>query len=139
MDSIKPLGPRESIVHEQVCNYIRAKYPNVIFNSDGAGNNLSRAQAGMAKMLRSVPGFPDLQIPEPRGGYHGLFLELKREGVRVFLEDGSLSTNRHIVEQEHMLDLLQRHGYAADFAIGYDEAVSKIDWYMKLEVPDVKR
>lgn len=121
----------EAQLQEDVCAYIRLRYPDTIFNSDGAGNNVSRAQAGRNKMLRSDSGYPDLFVSEPRGKYHGLYLELKREGVTVFLKDGSLSTDEHIRKQEHMLDRLQQRGYAADFAIGFDEATAKIDWYFR--------
>lgn len=127
MITAKP--PAEAVVHRQVCDYLRMKYPHAIFNSDGAGQHQTKTQAGMAKMLRSHSGYPDLFIAEPYGKYHGLFLELKRDGARVFLRDGSLSTDPHIVKQEAMLDALQRRGYAADFAIGYEEACTKIDWY----------
>lgn len=122
----------EADVQLAVCNYLRLKYPSVIFNSDGAGNYVSRATAAKNTMLRSSSGYPDLFIAEPRGRYHGLYLELKRDGTRVFLKDGSLSTDSHIVKQEAMLQALQDKGYAADFAIGLTEATDKIDWYLAL-------
>ena len=61
-----------------VCNYLRAQYPKVLFNSDLSGIKLTMGQAVKAKKLRSSKGFPDLVIYEPRGNYHALFLELKR-------------------------------------------------------------
>lgn len=113
-----------------ICDYIRLKYPGAIFNSDGAGNNVSMAQAGRNTRLRSDRGYPDLFIAEPRGKYHGLYLELKREGTRVWLRNGQLADDEQIRLQEHMLERLQQRGYAGDFAIGYKEAVDKIDIYM---------
>ncbi len=134
---MKLATPLESVVHRQVCDYVRLKWPTAIFNSDGAGNNLSRAQAGMAKMLRCAAGFPDWFLAEPHGRYHGLFLELKREGTKLCLTDGcALVSHEHIHEQERMLDQLQHRGYAADFAVGYDEAIMKIEWYMALRETD---
>lgn len=121
----------EAQVQELVCDYIRLTYPGLIFNSDGAGNNLSYTQAAKNTRLRSSSGYPDLFIACPRGKYHGLFLELKRADARVFLKNGRLSTDPHIVAQEAVLQALQDAGYAADFAIGLDEAVTKLDWYMK--------
>lgn len=131
---MKLATPLESVVHRQVCDYVRLKWPDAIFNSDGAGNNLSRAQAGMAKMLRCSAGFPDWFLAQPMGRYHGLFLELKREGVKLCLKDGcALVSHEHIHQQEYMLEMLQKQGYAADFAVGVEEAIMKIDWYMALK------
>lgn len=121
----------EADIQLAVCDYLRAKYPLIIFNSDGAGNNVSHATAARNTLLRSSNGYPDLFIAQPRGRYHGLFLELKRDDATVFLKDGSLSSSERIVRQHAMLQALQDRGYAADFACGYDEAVEKIDIYMR--------
>ena len=55
-------------------------------------------------------GVPDVTLPVPRSGYHGLYLELKRKGGR--LRD----------EQAEWLENLRRAGYAARVAYGYEEA-----------------
>src|SRR5260221_11074897 len=99
--------PTEAIVHRQICDYLRFQYPHIIFNSDGAGNNLSRAQAGMSKMLRSSSGVPDLMIFSPQRGYHGFFLELKREGTKLWTKDGRCASE-HIQKQHEMLEALNR-------------------------------
>lgn len=130
---------KEANLHRQVCDHIRYHYPEVIFNSDGAGNNLSMAAAGRAKMLRSRKGFPDLQVAEARGGYFGLFIELKREGATVYLRGGALSTNPHIQEQAKMLQDLLDRGYKAVFAVGLTEATWVIDQYMTKEVSRLKQ
>jgi hypothetical protein len=63
--------------------------------------------------------------------YAGLFIELKREGTRIFKKDGKLVADEHIREQYDMLHDLRARGYAADFACGFDEAKKLIDDYMK--------
>lgn len=128
--------PLESVVHRQVCDYIRLKWPDVIFNSDMSAGKLSRAEAGTRKMLRSTRGFPDLQILRPKGQFFGLFLELKRENATVYLQNGKLSTSPHIQEQAAMLNSLMTEGYYANFALGFEDARTKIDWYMGLGVID---
>lgn len=125
---------KEAIVHRQVCQHISFHYPDAIFNSDGAGNNLSRAQAGMNKLLRSRAGYPDLFIAEPRGKYHGMFIELKRDGTTIYLKNGDMTTNPHIREQAEMLADLRARGYWADFCVGVDEAIKHIDDYMNSRV-----
>jgi len=120
----------ERTLHRAVCDYIRLQYPNVIFNSDlsGAGK-LTIGQATALKALRSGRGFPDLVIYEPRDDYHGLFIELKQEGTRVWNKKLAGATP-HIEEQIQMLEKLNDKGYAACFAVGFDEAKTIIDNYL---------
>lgn len=113
-----------------VCNYIRAQYPKVLFNSDLSGIKLTMGQAVKAKKLRSSKGFPDLVIYEPRGNYHALFLELKREGEKILNKKGDLKTD-HLKEQDEVISKLCVKGYLACFAIGFDEAKRIIDMYLK--------
>ena len=120
----------ENDVHQQVCDYVRLQYPGVIFHTDfAAGARMTKGQAVRNKALQSGRGWPDIFFPEPRNGYYGLFLELKKEDVRVYLLNGSLSVDKHIREQAAMLDSLTRHGYCAKFAIGFDHAKAFIDAY----------
>ncbi len=120
----------ESVLHRQVCEYLKLQYPNVIFNSDGAGNNLSRTQRGINTMLRSGRGYPDLFIAEPRGEYHGMFLELKKEGTRLYLKDDETPANAHIAQQLAMLERLNERGYYARFGVGWLLSKAQIDGYL---------
>ena len=113
-----------------VCNYLRAQYPKVLFNSDLSGIKLTMGQAVKAKKLRSSKGFPDLVIYEPRGNYHALFLELKREGEKILNKKGDLKTD-HLKEQDEVISKLCVKDYLACFAIGFDEAKRIIDMYLK--------
>lgn len=125
--------PLESTVHRQICEYIRLAYPHVIFRTDyAAGLKLTKYQAAMNKILSSDRGYPDVFLAEPRGRYCGLYLEVKREGVIVYLKDGTLSTNAHIQEQAEVLQALMNKGYYATFALGFEAAKAKIDAYMAL-------
>lgn len=120
----------EEYLHLQVCDYLRYKYPNVIFRTDfGAGIKLTFGQAVKHKRLQSGRAYPDLFIAEPMKGKHGLFIELKREGTRVYLKNGKLSTQKHIQEQAQVLNQLNERGYKAVFAVGYNQAIKIIDDY----------
>ena len=68
------------------------------------------------------PGVPDIFLPVARGGYHGLFIEMKR---RV----GGRSTP----EQKEWQRALLEEGYAACVCKGFDAARETIDWYMRLK------
>jgi hypothetical protein len=120
----------EKTLHRAVCDYLRLQYPKVLFNSDMSGLRLTMGQAVQAKTLRSMSGFPDLVIYEPRHGYHGLFVELKREGERIIKKDGSAATP-HISEQFKMLRALVDRGYYAHMCVGFDMAREIIDNYLK--------
>lgn len=124
----------EKDLHTLVCNYIRVKYPNVIFRTDfGAGMPMSIGMAKRQKVLQSHSGYPDLFIAEPRGKYSGLFVELKTEGNTVYKKDGKLRANQHHEEQANMLEMLRERGYMADFGIGYKDAITKIDNYLETD------
>lgn len=50
-------------------------------------------------------GWPDLTLPVPRGGHHGLYLELKRKG------------NKPQLEQMKIITALYNQGYCAECLI----------------------
>jgi hypothetical protein len=119
----------EYILCRQIAYYLRAQYPNVLFHFDYAGMNLSKAQAGMMKMIQGKRGFPDLFIAEPRDVFHGLFIEIKPEGTRLYKKDSSPATP-HLAEQEDRLFTLENKGYAARFGCGFDEIKNLVDDYL---------
>lgn len=125
---VKPFS--EEMLHMQVCQYIRQKYPHVIFSSDPSGMYVSMNQAKKLKVLRSHSGLPDLWILEPRGGWHGLILELKKEGTELYKKNGTLRKNDHLEQQQRVLDMLKEKGYYATFSVGYDATISLIDKYL---------
>lgn len=127
----KPVSSEKSL-HKAVCDYLRCQYPKVIFNTDLSGIKLTKGQAIQTKSLRSGKGFPDIMIFEPRAGKHGLFIELKREGEKIFKKDSRLKSE-HLEEQAAMIAKLNERGYYATFCIGMDEAIKVIDWYLTIK------
>jgi len=122
----------EKTLHTSVCDYIRLQYPNVLFNSDMAGSmKLTIGQAVQIKKLRSSRGFPDIVIYEPRFNFHGLFLELKKQGEVIYKKDGLTLKTPHLAEQCETINRLNQLGYCAYFAIGFDEAKHYLDQYLK--------
>lgn len=81
--------------------------------------------------MQAGRAWPDLQIAEPRNGYAGLFLELKRDGVRIYKRDGELVADEHIREQAALLERLRDKGYMAEFAVGFSQAKHIIDDYLR--------
>lgn len=121
---------KEYQLYRAVAAYLRMQYPNVIYHFDLTGVNLSKAQAGMTKAIQCGSGYPDLFIAEPRNGYHGLFLELKAEGTRLFNRKCELAS-QHLKQQSRVLHALRSKGYDAWFAVGFDEAKELIDKYLR--------
>ena len=120
----------EKIEHKQVCDYLKTQYPKVIFNTDASGIKLTIGQAVQMKKLRSCNGFPDIMILEPRNSYHGLFVEMKKTGERIFKKDGTPATP-HIAEQLELIEKLNSRGYYAVFCVGFEHAKKTIDEYLK--------
>lgn len=121
----------EAELQKQVAIYIRMQYPDVIFHSDfGSGVKLTPWQAKMQKMQNGGKrAWPDLLIAEPVGKYHGLFVELKKEGTRLKKKNGDWASE-HIAEQDVVLSELNDKGYKAEFAIGFEQALNLIDNYL---------
>ena len=126
----------ESTIHERVAQYLRENYPDIIFVTDFASG--ARMSWGLIKKNNAVKGkrgFPDMFIAEPApakdgSGYHcGLFLELKKDKVKIFKKDNSF-VNEHFKEQFETLNHLNEKGYYAVFAFGFEQAKNIIDGYL---------
>lgn len=67
-------------------------------------------------------GVPDICLPVARGGYHGLYIELKR------LKGGKITP-----AQTEWLGMLRDAGYMAKMCKGWEEASNVILRYIELE------
>lgn len=82
------------------------------------GINMTEAQSRRATEQGRLAGIPDLFLPYPRGGYAGLYIEMKAE------EGGRLSS-----EQKGMLAELEAVGYKVCTCYGHQQAVDAIRAY----------
>ena len=71
---------------------------------------------------------PDIFLPAPRGGYAGLFIEMKRR------KNGRVS-----IDQATWLKALEKQGYKAIVAHGWEEARDEIEGYLKNERTDQRQ
>lgn len=131
----------ERDLQTKIADYIRLQYPRAIFHSDyGSGIKLTVRQATIQKRQNGGRrGWPDMFIAEPaprcidgswNNEWHGLFLELKKEGTRLKKKDGTWATE-HIAEQAKMMVELEKRDYLAKFAVGFEEAKDIIDKYLQ--------
>lgn len=124
----------EQALQKQVCQYLKLQYPHIIFRTDfAAGLGLTMRQAATHKSMQSGRAYPDLFIAYPSRGYHGLFIELKKDGVTIYKKDGELVASEHVREQAAVLEDLNRLGYLARFAVGFDQAMQLIDKYLDIK------
>lgn len=121
----------ESELQANVALYIKMQYPEVLFHSDfGSGIKLKPWQAKAQKIQNGGRrAWPDMFIAEPKKNYHGLFIELKKEGTRLKKKNGDWASS-HIEEQCEVLNTLEALGYKAKFAVGLEEALALIDDYL---------
>jgi hypothetical protein len=82
----------------------------------------SIAEASRAKRTGRKAGVPDLCLPVPANGYHGLYIELKRTG-------GTPCDVKP--EQSRWLAALNGHGYRAVVAYGWEDAMNYIQQYLE--------
>ncbi len=120
----------EEKIQMEFCDYVRYTYPDIIFMCDlASGLKLPIWIAAKNKQMRSSKSLPDFFAAEPRKGFNGLFIELKKDGIR--LKSGAMPTSDHIRDQEAILERLRQKGYKAEFAVGIEEAKFIFDEYMK--------
>lgn len=131
----------ESQLQIAVANYLATRYPNALFHSDfGSGVKLTAGQAKVNSAQNAGRrGWPDLFVAKSFDYetdlwhiapiLYGLFIELKAEGTRLKKKNGEWAS-AHIAEQAEVLGTLAEFGYAATFAVGFDQAKAVIDAYL---------
>lgn len=102
-----------------------------LLNGSLNGVRLTIGQAVKAKKQGMKKGFPDIQLPVARGGYHGLFIELKIKPYRN--HKNKVVYPKISNEQKWWIEELTKQGYRAVVCKGFDAAVNEIEGYLKLE------
>lgn len=83
------------------------------------GGKRSKSEAVRFRAAGVRSGVPDLFLPCSRGGYHGLWIEMKAIGGRISRE-----------QESWQKDLLEQ-GYMCAVCYGADEAIETIEKYMQ--------
>ena len=108
----------EDKLQTSIIRYLKLKHPKVKYCSSIAGAYIS-SPAQRRKIVRNgyVRGKNDLDIYEARGGYFGLFLELK---------DKAYPTEA----QKEWIAAMNERGYCALITRGFTETITAIDEYL---------
>lgn len=100
---------------------IRARYPELKYlfhikneTTEGAARVAVDARMGVKK------GVPDLLLPVPRGGFHGLFIEMKNEKGRP--SEAQKWWIKEMIEQ----------GYRCEICYGWKEAAEVLECYLQM-------
>jgi hypothetical protein len=129
----------EADAHLQVIQWLKLKWPKVLFHTDSAGELVFHSQRQRhAKLNHQGIAFPDLQILAAHGGWFGLFVEMKRDGENLYTAVG-IFKNEHLIRQNETIKLLNQRNYKAVFAKGFDEIIRVIDEYLSLPPTKFKK
>ena len=83
----------------------------------------SLQRGAMMRRMGLKAGVPDICLPVPRGKWHGMFIEMKRQ------RGGRLTD-----EQDGWLKALSRQGYYCVVCKGWESAVKEIKAYLSQQV-----
>ena len=83
------------------------------------GGSRKKAEAGRFRAEGVKAGVPDLCLPVARGGFHGLYIELKRQ-------KGSKTSD----DQKRWLSELGKQGYFTALCKGWEDAAKVITDYL---------
>ena len=105
-------------------------YPELsLLNGSLNGVRLTIGQAVKSKKQGMKKGFPDIHLPVAKGGYHGLFIELKIKPYRN--DKGKMVYPVVSTEQRYWIEVLIKQGYRAVICKGFDAAMIEILNYLK--------
>lgn len=137
MQPKKKRAKKEEKIQAAVCGYIKSKYPEVVFFCDlASGMKLPIHIAARHKAMRSSNGIPDLFIAKSCDKFVGIFMELKSSADKALKKNGEIKSDEHVKNQTRVMKKLRDQGYFADFGLGFEDTVKKIDMAMEGKIPE---
>jgi len=111
----------------QWAEYARKQYPELtlLYHIPNGGRR-DKLEAARLKREGVKAGVPDLCLPVARGGYHGLYIELKA------------GKNTATPLQRQWIAALEMQGYAAAVCTGWPEAKKVIEDYLGMRKAEVE-
>ena len=101
------------------CRIFENRYPELkmIYHIPNGGSR-NQLEAANLKRQGVKAGVPDLCLPVPKDGYHGLYIEMK------------YGKNKPTGNQEEWLESLRQYGYKTAVCYGADKARETIKQYI---------
>ena len=118
----------EDLLQEQCIKWMANTYPGVLYCGNHAGTCASSIMEALwAKRRGYIPGAPDINVCQPAGPFHGMFIEMKTPS-------GKLRAN-----QKDYLDRLRRRGYFTCVCRTFDGFKTVVTKYMSLRKKEKKK
>lgn len=118
----QPTEEQEQVAVFQWVELMSNRYPELKYCIHiPNGGYRTKSEAVRFKRAGVKKGVPDIFLPVARKGYHGLFIEMKRQ------KGGRLSP-----EQKQWLDGMFEQGYLAVRCDGADEAIGMLQRYLSI-------
>ena len=101
--------------------FVRGRFPEIdlLYHIPNGGSR-NRLEAANLKRQGVKAGVPDLCLPVARGGFHGLYIEMK------------YGKNKPSKNQKQWLSDLRKQGYAAEVCYGWEQAAEMITKYLEM-------
>lgn len=123
----KPRGwnyPTEDQEQQAVIDWARmmaGKYPELeLLHHIPNGGSRNKAEAAKFQRMGVKSGIPDLCLPVPKGLYHGLYIEMKRQTSWTLTD-----------AQKDVISKLAAQGYYCEVCPGAEAAIKIITWYLQ--------
>ena len=123
-----PREEAEQIALMQWAQLRQGKWPELklLYHIPNEGKR-TRSTGGRLVAAGLKRGLPDNHLPVARGGYIGLYIELKRADRRL---------SRVSAEQRKWMEQLSAAGHRCVVAYGWEEAAREIEAYMTMTEED---
>ena len=120
MKSNIPTEEQEQIAIMEWAELSQSRYPDLqwLYHVPNGGLRSKRTAARL-KAAGVKSGVPDLCLPVPRKGYHGLYIELKR-----------IKGGRTSPDQDRWIESLTDNGYFCEVCRGAESTIRVIKWYL---------
>ncbi len=113
--------PTEHTEQAKLVGRTRTFYPDVEVFAVPNGGLRNKKEAVRLKAEGVTAGIPDLVFAEPRGRYHGLYVEMKRR------KGGRVSEEQHKKHRK-----LRQRGYKVLIGHGVDDVWTEVEHYLAL-------
>jgi len=116
-----PLEAQEQIWLFNWAMYATVKWPelDLLYHIPNGGSR-NKIEAAHLKAQGVKKGVPDLFLPVAKQGYHGLYIEMKRQKKGVLSAD-----------QKQWIENLRKQGYRVEVCKGFQSAADVIEDYLK--------
>jgi len=118
---MKQINQLEWKLQAMCVEWYRIQYPTKIIYASNNGVRVSIGAAVKMKRTGMLKSMPDLCVPHSFGGFHSLYIEMKRLGHKAS------------VDQYSMMTVLKSCGHACIVCDNFDGFRAWVEWYFNLK------